>query len=315
MSFFFAAKRKPGWMAVLTCGGMVTLAHVVRNGAGRPEVRQLESFAIENDLVAALKRLRSAFRIESYACTTLIGADACNVTQMDAPPVPADERKEALRWALKEMVDYPIDNACVDVLDIPDAGLPTGRSPGVLVVSAAEQSVRSCAAPFEAAKIQLDAIDIQELAQRNVAALFEDENRGLVFLRLDENGMMLTLSFRGELVAARRGEISTQQLNSADAEQAARARERLMLEFQRSLDNFDRQHSHIPVSKVVLACCPVVEHLADDLRDSTSVPVVEMDLSSVIDFPANPELREGHCQVRNLLAIGAALRAPAGGAS
>ena len=43
-------------------------------------------------------------------------------------------------------------------------------------------------------QIVLDAVDIPELAQRNVAALLEDQNRGLAFLRIDETGMMLTLN-------------------------------------------------------------------------------------------------------------------------
>ena len=305
---FSSVKRKPGWMTVLPRGGVLTLVHVVREGNARPEVRLLDTFAVENNLGTVMQRLRTAHKLDSYACTTLIGAGECNVTQLDAPPVPPEERKQALRWALKEMVSYPVDSACIDVLDIPGDGLPAGRSAGVLVVSATEQSVRSCVAGFEAAKIRLDVLDIPELAQRNVAALFEDPNRGLAFLRVDDEGMMLTLTFHGELVAVRRGEMNTQQLTSGDREQSARVRERLLLEFQRSLDNFDRQYSHIPISKVVLACYPEVENLADDLRESTYVPVVEMDLSSVMDFPAIPELRNPQCQARNFLAIGAALR-------
>lgn len=98
----------------------------------------------------------------------------------------------------KEMVTYPVENACLDVLDIPaNEGLPAGRSAGVLVVSA-EEAVRACAAPFVMAKVPLQAIDVPELAQRNVAALFEDENRGPAFLRLDQSGMMLTLTFHGD---------------------------------------------------------------------------------------------------------------------
>ena len=173
---------------------------------------------------------------------------------------------------------------------------------------AAEQAVRSRVGAFEEAKIILDAVDIPELAQRNVAALLEDENRGLVFLRIDESGMMLTLSFHGELIAVRSGEISTLQLNGGDADQRSRTKERLVLELQRSLDNFDRQYSHIPISKVVLATYPSVENLAADLGENTYIPVKEMDFSSVIDFPAIPELRDTQCQAKNLLAIGAALR-------
>ncbi len=286
----------------------MTLAHVVGGPDSRPEVTWLDSFVLEQGETEALQRLRATGKIRGYARTTLMGDGEYNLTQLDAPPVPREERREALRWALKEMVTYPLDSACVDVLDIPSDGPPPGRVSGVLVVSAGEQAVRLRAAPFEAARVALEAVDIPELAQRNVAALLEDDNRGLAFLRIDQSGMMLTLTFHGELIAVRRGDIGTPQLNGSDAEQRARVKERLVLELQRSLDNFDRQYSHIPISKVVIATFPLVENLASELAENTYVPVREMDLSTVVDFPAVPELRNPQFQARNLLAIGAALR-------
>jgi MSHA biogenesis protein MshI len=308
MLSFFSRRRKPGWLAIVPQAGGITLAHVVRDAAERPEVRLLDCFALEQDLGDALLRLRSSWQFKSYACTTLMASGEYTITQLDAPNVPAAERKEALRWALKESVSYPVDKACIDVLDIPAAGLAAGRPVAVLVFSASEPAVRAHVAPFESAKILLEAVDVPELAQRNVAALLEDENRGLAFLRVDESGMMLTLTYCGELVAVRRGEISAAQLNGPDEEQRIRVRERLVLELQRSLDNFDRQYSHIPISKVVLATYPTVARLAADLGQSTYVPVKDMDLSPVLDFPAIPELRNTQSQAKNLLAIGAALR-------
>ena len=109
-------------------------------------------------------------------------------------------------------------------------------------------------------------------------------------------------------MAVRRGDMNTAQLSSADSDQRARVRERLVLELQRSLDNFDRQYSHIPISKVVLACYPLVENLMNELIESIYVPVREMDLASVLDFPSIPELRNPQAQAKSLLAIGAALR-------
>ena len=311
---FSAARRKPGWLALISQGGEITLAHVVRRRDSRPEVALLDRFSVDGSELNALQRLRSVRSLKSYACTTLMSDGEYSLTQLDAPPVPNEERKEALRWAIKEMVAYPVDNACIDVLDIPSTGLPQGRLAGVMVVSAAEQAVRSRVAPFEAAKVPLAAVDIPELAQRNVAALLEDENRGVAFLRVDESGMMLTLTFHGELIAVRRGEMNTLQLNSADADERARVLERLVLEVQRSLDNFDRQYSHIPISKVVLACYPVVENLVNELIENIYVPVREMDLAPVMDFPSIPELRNPQAQARSLLAIGAALRADGAGA-
>lgn len=308
MSGFFSARRQPGWVAILPQGGTLTLAHVVRTPNSRPEVLRLDSFSAERGEADALLRLGGAHGLKSCACTTLMADGDYSVTPLDTPPVPPDERREALRWALKEMVNYPVDSACLEVLEIPRAGQPSGRAAGVLVVSATEQAVRARVAPFEAAKIRLAAVDIPELAQRNVAALFEDDNRGLALLRVDERGMMLTLSFGGELIAVRRGEMSTLQLNGGSDEMRARVRERLVLELQRSLDNFDRQYSHIPISKVVLACYPQVDGLLAALAESSYVPVHEMDLATVLDFPALPGLDSPQFQAKNLLAIGAALR-------
>ncbi|MBK7563489.1 MAG: hypothetical protein IPI21_04020 [Propionivibrio sp.] len=119
----------------------------MRDRNSRPEVRLLDSFALEGSERDALQRLRVARQLKSYACTTLMGSGEYNLTQLESPPVPAEERREALRWALKETVSYPLDSACIDVLDIPILGMPPGRSAGVLVVSAAEQAVRSRVGP------------------------------------------------------------------------------------------------------------------------------------------------------------------------
>ena len=308
MPSIFSARRKLGWMAIVPQGEWLTLAHVVRDPNSRPEVRLLDRFALDTGKVDALQRLRDTRQLKSYACTTLMGHGEYNVTQLDAPKVPVEERKEALRWALKETVSYPLESACVDVLESSGEGLAPGRSAGVLVVSAAEQAVLLRVAAFEAAKISLDALDVPELAQRNVAALLEDENRGLAFLYIDESGFLLTLTFHGELIAVRRGDMTALQLNDSDEDQRARVKERLILDVQRSLDNFDRQYSHIPISKVVLATYPRVDYLVAELGESTYIPVREMDLAPVLDFPAVPELKDSQCQAKNLMAIGAALR-------
>ncbi len=313
MLSFLSSTRKPGWMSILSREGKMTLAHVVRRPGMKPEVTLLDSFSLEKGEAEGLQRLKSARQLKSYRCTTLMAEGAYNIAQFDAPPVPKEERKEALRWSLRDVVNYPVESACIDVLVVPGDGLP-GRAAVVLVVSAAERAVRAHAAPFEEARVALEAIDVPELAQRNVAALLEEENRGLVFLRLDESGSMLTLTYRGELVAVRRGDMNTRHMVAGDPDQSARIRERLVLELQRSLDNFDRQYSHIPVSKVVLAAHPWVDKLAGELAANVYVPVQELDLATVIDFPNVPDLRDTECQARNLLAIGAALRTDEGAA-
>lgn len=309
MRAFFTTKREPGWVSVVLHRSRLDVAYARREGKGRPEIRSLDSFQIEQDGGSALHRLRSAKKLPSAQCTTLLPGNQYHVAQFESPAVPAEERTEALRWRFKDVVDFPVETASVSILDIPmESG--ANRQAMVFAVAAGRAAVEPVMQMFDAAKVPLDAIDIPELAQRNVAALFEEENRGLAFLHLDENGGLLTITYRGELYAMRRMDVSAAQLAGADDDRRSQLLERVMLELQRTLDNFDRQYSFVSVSGLVVAACPAVAALQPYLAENLYVPVRPMDLSAVCDFPSIPELRDVERQAQCLGAIGAALRTP-----
>ncbi|MFC5301502.1 hypothetical protein [Azospira restricta] len=295
-------------MAVALSRDRVDLAHVRRDDGRRPRIAMLESFQRTADTAAALTRLRAAKRLAAYRCTTLLDSGQYQLAQLDAPAVPAEERADALRWRLKDMVDFAVDGASIGVVDVPMEG--AGRQPLVYAVAAPESAVAPLMRTFDAAGVPLAVIDIPEFAQRNVAALFEEENRGLAFLHLDENGGLLTITYRGELYALRRVDVSARQLADADSERRTQLLERIMLELQRTLDNFDRQFSFVSVSGLVVASCPLVPDLQPYLAENLYVPVQAMDLARVCDFDAVPELRAPERQAQCLPAIGAALRTP-----
>ncbi len=306
---FSIKPKKPGWMSVLLRGESVTLTHIVRSEGAIPKITLLENFAAEKSEKESLLRLKKAMSLASYRNTTLVRDGEYNLHVMDNPPVPIDERAEALRWVLKEMVDFPVETACIDVIDVPVVGAASNtRAQNVMTISASEWAIKEHIAPFSAANVPLEVVDIPELAQRNVSALLETDNRGLALLRVDESGMMLTLSYQKQLVAVRRADIRSTQLNSEDTEKRARAMERFILEAQRSLDNFDRQFSQIPISRVLLAMNPTIEGLVDELLQNISLPLEIMDYSKVIDISAAPQLENPEVQTQYLLAVGAALR-------
>lgn len=296
-----------GWLAIVPGAHRVDLAHVVRSEARRPAIRMLESFGMDVDAGNALKRLAAAYRPSSYRCTTLLRSGQYYLSQFEAPAVPAAERASALRWRFKDMVDFPVDDASVAVLDIPTESVGN-RQAMVYAVAAGAEVVGATMRLFDEAKIPLVAIDIPELAQRNVAALFEEENRGLAFLSLDEDGGLLTVTWRGELYAVRRMEVSAAQLELAGEESRRQLLERVALELQRTLDNFDRQYSFISVSGMVIATTSEVPGLQACLAENLYLPVHAMDLAQVCDFPDLPQLREPLRQAQSLAAIGAALR-------
>lgn len=292
-------------MAVLPFGDRIDLAQVLRDAGGRPAVLGFESVRVTGSVEASLAALRAARKLGAQPCTTLLQPGQYQIVQLDAPEVPPEERVEALRWQLKGIVDFPVDGASIGVVDIPmESG--AGRKASVFAVAAGAGVIGPLMRQFDEARVPLRAIDIPEFAQRNVAALFEEENRGLGFLYFDGRGGLLTITYRGELYAMRRIEISARQM--MDAERRPQLLERVMLELQRTLDNFDRQYSFISVSGMVVASAPEVPELLPYLAENLYVPVRAMDLAAVCDLSRVPELSDAARQAECLPALGAALR-------
>jgi MSHA biogenesis protein MshI len=299
------AKLDDGWMAVVKRGQRLDLAHVLRPIGSRPEIRSFDSFQIETDEADALSRLARSRGLKRYRCTTLLGESDYRMAQVDAPAVPAEERIQALRWRLKDVIDFPLDTAALAVADIPLEG---ARQASLFAVAAPAAVVGEQMGKFEQAKVNLEAIDIPEMAVRNVAVLFEEANRGLAFLLLAEDGSLLIITYKGELYLSRRIEMTAEALAPDDAERRVQMRERLALELQRTLDNFDRQYGFISVSRLLVATEKDSAGLTGALAENLYIPVQAMDLAQVADFAALPELGQAERQAQGLLAIGAALR-------
>ena len=110
------------------------------------------------------------------------------------------------------------------------------------------------------------------------------------------------------MIIVRHVEISASQLMSADAERRAAMFERIALDVQRSLDNFDRVCSKISLTCLMVAQIPGVDGFVGHLRENLTVPVVPLDVSSVLDLGAVPALLDPVLQFQCLRAMGAALR-------
>ena len=265
-----------------------------------------ETYRATGDVIGSLARLRRDKGWRRYRCTMLLASDEYQLHTFDAPKVPAEELKSAARWRVKDLIDYPLDSAMVDILDIPvDAN---ARNHAVFAVSARydvlQRTVRRC----QDAGIALAAIDIPEMAQRNISALFEEENRGLAFLAFEESGGLLTVTYRGELYLTRRIDIPLAKLLDKDAEVRAQLHERIALEVQRSLDHFDRQYSFITISRVMLAPLPADTGLAESLAANIYVRVESADIRGALDCQGIPELSDPARQGLCLQILGAALR-------
>jgi MSHA biogenesis protein MshI len=289
------------WTSVVFTGRTVQLAHVRRRAGERPELTGWESYPREGSDLEVVKRLRGGKRLGGSRTTLLLPHGQYQLLQVEAPAVAAEELRNAVRWKVKDMVDFPVEDAGIECLP-PVAGARPGQ---IYTVAASRSVLQSWVRLFQDARAPLHAIDVADLAQRNVSALFEDKNRGLALLAFDESGGRLTFTYQGELYFSRHIDVVAADMAAADT---AAIFERVLLDVQRTLDNVDRSYSAIPIARLLVSPPPGAAKFVDYLRENLYQPVETLDFAKHVDIARVPALASPALQGQALLAIGAALR-------
>lgn len=266
------------------------------------------------DAAHALRELLTATGSRRSRCTTLLESADYQLLLVEAPDVEATELKAAIRWRIKDLIDFHIDDAVVDVVAIP--AQDRGRARMMYVVAARAPRIRERVAVIEDAGLELVSIDIEELALRNLAALADTDGRGVCLLWFGADHGCIVVVRDGELYLARRLETGCTELFSAaqhgDPDAGAlgapltAALDHVTLELQRSLDYYDSHFSLPPIGGIVVApCAPDLPFVTPYLAANLGVAVAPLDLDRV--FPGAPEI-DATVRARALTAIGAALR-------
>lgn len=302
--------KSAGWAVVSLQSNGIFIVFMSRSLAGEFAVDRVFSHETFNgNPRSALEKIAQAGQVARYRCSHVLNPGEYQLLTVDTPAVPQAEMKEAMRWIIKDMLDFPAEEATIDVLAIPlDQSGPI-RSTSMFVIVARNSIISQRQKLFEKANLDLSAIDIPEIAQRNISALLEPEGKALALLSLNADGGLMTITYAGELYLSRRMDITLVQLKQADPIQQADLHEQITLELQRSLDHFYRQHHAMQLSKLVLApmgACgaDLLAYLARNLNSQVEM----LDMASIIDFSATPELQDADIQQKYFMTLGAALR-------
>src|SRR5688572_4288793 len=235
MTWFGTAQKEPGWLAIALSDDELRFVHGRHAATGKCAITRFGSARLES--TGAAEKLAKDMHFDRYQCATLLNPGDYQMLVVEAPTVPPAELKSAIRWRIKDLLDFHVDDATVDVLDIPpETGSQPGRNHSMYAVAARNEIIRGCVKSFETARIPLAVIDIPEVAQRNISALHETEGRGAALLYFNNDFGLLTITSRGELYLSRRIEIGMRQILVAGPEARDELFGRVVLELQRSFD-------------------------------------------------------------------------------
>lgn len=245
-------------------------------------------------------------------CTTTLELGDYSVLSVEAPDVPSQELRQAIRWQIKDLIDYHVDDAVLDVFDAPASGVD-GRQHNLYVVVSRLAIVQQRVNALQDVEVNLTTIDIPELVLRNITARLPEDETGVALVYLTKNTGLLVLTRANTLYLARSLDIGYETLqegaagdNTEEPESFNPVYDRLVLELQRSLDYYDRYFVQPPISGIVFAPARTdLSGLSGYVTSNLGIASRILDLNELMksDIQIKPE-DQADC----LLAIAAAMR-------
>jgi MSHA biogenesis protein MshI len=228
------------------------------------------------------------------------------ILPMDAPRVPPEERKAAVRYQAHELLDFPADEAQIDCLDVP-AAAPDQSVTRVFVVAGLTREITAWAARYRDARLVLDVVDIPELALRNVSVLAARDSAH-IYLHLGLRSARLVIVWQRELCAFRQLELGAGKLADASAEEFEALVENLSLDVQRTADAFARQFHGADLATLWVSSMVRADALVEALDALQSLPVRRLRIEDHLDWSGADAVLDFERGLDHTLAIGAALR-------
>jgi MSHA biogenesis protein MshI len=309
LKFFKRKQSEGGAKVALSLGGNSFLAaELVSSASTEIEIRAIvrTSFSSSEERDRLLARWVSERQLENVRCVNVLPLDSFRLVQVDLGALPQEERREAARWQIRELIDFPPQEAVVDLFEIPPfAG---EKVPLTYAVAAHEQFLRQQLQVLEQADLVTKAIDLPEFALRNLCGLFPEERGLAILLLLEERGLLVVVrdSVLYLVRALGIGMNSLAAVADGGLEALAEALDPVVLEIQRSFDFCESTFQLPLVSRLLVAQTErEIPALITYLNDYLATDV------EPFCFPDTVKLPEGVTQLelnRVLMQIGGALR-------
>jgi MSHA biogenesis protein MshI len=241
------------------------------------------------DAPGLLREQSRAVGLAETGCNLVLAPELYSVSLVERPPVPDAELAEAVRWRLQDNVDFPVDQAAIDVFPLPESA--SRQRDMVFVVALQRDSLKRLLDHVHGAGISVNTVDVTELALRNVShGLYPEPDSSVGLLRFTAASGVINITRGEELFLSRR----VSGIPSEFSESAWKEfNDRLLLQVQRSIDYYESAMSQPPCNALIVATthgwqARVCEYLDEMLP--VSVRPIESELSALFDVRLhNPE--------------------------
>ena len=255
---------------------------------------------------AELENFIKRYHLKGAKAVLTLEPDDYSLVQIEAPEAPKEEMPLAIRWRVKDIIDFHIDDAKLDFFMMPEGR--RSSMPSLMYVAAIRSSeLDDLINTVNNSGLVVSAVDITELTLRN---LFLTTERELpdpeVLLFLGPRFSLIEIFRGGVLFLTRRIKMLSSDLQQSDGSVPSDLMEGIILELQRSIDYCDSQFDIPPIKVISIVCHDdIASTLVDYCAENFNTNVRTLRLEGM----DGAGLLGGNQLIELLPAIGAAVRA------
>jgi MSHA biogenesis protein MshI len=220
---------------------------------------------------AALERFVKMNHLEGVSCTYVLGPGEYNLYLVESPAVPIQERSQAVSWLVRDLVNFPIEEAVIDTFELPFARARDNLNMLYAVVMRKSQ-MTGIEQFVNESGLFLTHIDIPELVLKNIMNLDAHYQEGCAVIQMHAQGGRLILLQNNSICMIRSFDLSLDDLVSPTG---ATALESLCLEIQRSFDYVNSMFRKNINNTVVLA------------KTSVDISMIQAAIKNTLGFEVN----------------------------
>ncbi|MCG8673104.1 MAG: hypothetical protein MI867_27190 [Pseudomonadales bacterium] len=232
----------------------------------------------------ALKEFCKAQSLKNVKTYVAFHPEFYDLMLIDAPEVPDEELRDAVKWRVKDFASGDIEDYVVDAFRLPEDAY-RGRMNMIYAAYMKKEAVIPIVELCEELELDLVEIGVSELARARIAAGREElTDLGVAFLHMEEKKGQIDLIENGCLYLTRGIDTGYGMLNQGESEgelslDNSSQFDSLALDIQRSLDYYESQLGKSGISKLwIVTAEPLSKEACESLSEKLPVQVEAFDI-------------------------------------
>jgi len=234
--------------------------------------------------------------LKKMRCCWVLHPDQYRLIIVNTPNVPKIEYKNAIRWQIKGIINYPLEDTSVEVFG-PNESERNAKK--IYAVAAQSSFLQNIVNIIQECNLQSVAVDIREFAIRNLITKLDIENEPVGFLDIVNESCLLVIAHQKYIRFTRRVPFGFKELKTGNYDE-------LTNELQRSFNYcLTELKQKIPVNFFIAPSVDINANIAQNLAEHLDKKVSILNLQKILPFnvPINLET-----ETRCWAVVGGALR-------